>query len=788
MSVKRRAVLGCAAIAALLVALTFFDGGPSGEPPSAGETAPTVETDKRPSRQGPRNARKPKPVPQTADPATATPTEPAAEAPAELRVTVLASETGAPLAGALVTLDPTTGPRRELRTGADGLAVFSPPPAKDAELVAVARGRVRDFDWIDGREASESLEVNLELPLGERLVGRVSDPDGRPLEGVELELGEGGSLGGMLSSTAGPLLGATQSDAGGEFVFDGVPADEMVTLFVVHPGFAQFERTVRLAKGGGSDPVAVRLVPGGAVAGFVRGSGGRPVECARVLVAARDSTHLLDDPDGNVISMGASQSRALEARSDDQGRYVVHGLALGAPYVALATSAGAGRSERHTNLVAREGAETVSLDLRLRPLARLTVRVIDGAGERIAGATILLLTGAFRRIEEDEDGSYPISGLAPGEITLDVDADGYVKRRVTHSFAGRGDEELEVRLEQGLSISGVAVNDAGAVLANARIRAMRPLGTDLPDSLADTRTDSEGRFEVAGLLPGTHMVLCWADGHSRGKLEPVEAGARDVRVVSPRHAEVTLVLGLPRGASPPAQISIVKRNPTGGGSGLAIDWPEGGRLEQGVAAGGMTLVVRVDGYADLPFELDLQPGAEHDLGVVELSTGALLVGRVVDATGAPIQGAEITVTAAWSFDGKLGLTDDDGRFVIGLMARAEYSVEITAPGYMGQDSTLAVKSATEELDVTLLRGGVVHGRVTSANGAGVSDGTVWLVALDDALEDDFSHLDNAGRYGVRVSPGKYRVEYRPDGGEPIVGREVELEEGSRERIDFEVPR
>jgi len=716
---------------------------------------------------------------------------PSDSAAAVLRVTVLDDASGQPLEGSRVTVAPQGGGLLEARTDGTGVATFDPAPTRGADVAAHAPGLVRGFSSLQSAErwASKGDQaIQIRLARGERLVGRVVDPDGQPIGGVDVDLEEGGTLGGKTSASAGPLLGSDRTDAAGEFAIEGVPADAMVTLLAVQAGFARYERTVRLAQGGDGAPVEVQLARGGFVTGVVRGPDFVPVARAQVLVAPSDLAFILDYSDVNIVPGNSSRSRVLSARTDENGRYRVDGLTLEASYVALATKPGTGRSERVNDVVARDDAISVALDFQLRAVLELTVRVVDEAGERIEGASVLCLTGRFHMVPEGDGGVYRIGGLDPGDVTCDVDADGYVKQRVIHALASSG--ELVVRVERGLAISGIAVDDTGEPLAGATIRCMRPLGaeySDLPVSLADGTTDEKGRFEVQGLHSGPHAVLCWAAGHDRGKLEPVQAGASDVRVVAPRNATVTLHLRLPTGAARPAKLQR-QISRAGGGSGKQVDWPEDDRLVVEVPPIPATLVILVAGYADVSFALELTPGVTRDLGSVELDQGVTAIGLVADLDDRPIAGAEIAAAPAWAFDGRVATTGDDGRFQLPRLARAQHEVEVYAEGFMTQ-SFLRDTSAETEWMVTLARGGLVRGTVRTSEGVGIPDGAVWLVALDGAdAEDrtDFEYTDNAGRYAVRVLPGRYRVEYRPEDGDAIVGGEVTLVEGSEETLDFEL--
>ncbi len=779
-----RGRLGVAVALVALISLLVWWWLPTATAPPVPTTgdAPTPVSES-PERAPRRAATQPVEAPE-AEPST-TPDDKSPEvAPSVLRVSVVASESSAPIPDAEVVILEDGVADRTLRSGSDGTCVLSPAPVARTEIRAFVPGRVRDLSWTDPVEAGAEREVTLRLPVGERLVGRVEDREGGRLADVQVTFEDGGTLRGMTSSTASPFLGTATTNAQGEFAFEGAHAGELVTLVVLHRGFALLTRTIRFVGGEAGVQVVIQLGPGGVLSGTVRGSDLQPIADARVLVAGSGVESLLDDPDGDIMRAGVSQRSLLVGRTDADGRYAVHGLVPDAPYAARAIAAAVGKSDLQTAIVAPSGTRTVALDFTVRRTLQLVVRAVDLSGEPIVDAKVTCLTPRFLSIDPSPDGSFLIDGLEPGEVTFDIDADGYVKERITHAITD--DAALDVPLDAGLAIEGIAVDDLGDPLPDARIRAMRPIGPKwygLSDSLADTRTDDDGKFVVGGLHPGAHMVLCWASGHDQGRLLPVDAGSQGARVVARRNAKVTGVLRLPAGAVRPPKLMRQIRRPMSG-SGAELDWPDDDRIEIAVPPTPVTLILEVPGYAPVVVDVSLEAGVEQDLGTLTLDQGVTATGRIADVAGQPVAGAEVTASASWAFNGTITRTDADGGFDLAQLAGATYSVEVVADGFLEAEVEMDARTSVE-WNVTLYRGARVAGAVRGLSAD--ADARVWLVDLA-GNDTDYERVDDNGNYAVRVPPGRYRLEVRRAESEPFVIREIELTEGADESVDIDVPR
>ncbi|MFL6230318.1 MAG: carboxypeptidase regulatory-like domain-containing protein [Pyrinomonadaceae bacterium] len=163
-----------------------------------------------------------------------------------------------------------------------------------------------------------------------------------------------------------------------------------------------------------------------------------------------------------------------------------------------------------------------------------------------------------------------------------------------------------------------------------------------------------------------------------------------------------------------------------------------------------------------------------------------IAGRVTTSDGKPVASVGVALTPAQitsSADFKtLGSakTDADGRYRIANVAAGRYSVQPLAPLYASQDNrqrgifgggqivNVAAGESVEDIDIVLVRGGVITGRVTNAEGKPVIEERVMIYDADAMLQRgnaqpiDGSYTgletDDRGIYRIYgVPPGRYLV-------------------------------
>lgn len=155
----------------------------------------------------------------------------------------------------------------------------------------------------------------------------------------------------------------------------------------------------------------------------------------------------------------------------------------------------------------------------------------------------------------------------------------------------------------------------------------------------------------------------------------------------------------------------------------------------------------------------VRPGIESDL-TLELQCAASARGRVVDAAGTPIEGAELSLSIA-SEDERV-TTAADGRFV--FFGKGPGLVSVKHPRYQKTQQPLSLPSS-EEVTIVLDAAASVSGRVVDADGKPVVGAKVETVpafdvaaAQDDGLKaftDGDGHFElhglRAGRFALMTT-------------------------------------
>ncbi|MEV6103949.1 MFS transporter [Streptomyces sp. NPDC051940] len=209
----------------------------------------------------------------------------------------------------------------------DGRFALSTPGSGSYTLIAAAGGHQPHAVTVTVGE--RPVEIDLVLGGAGRLAGRITTADGTPLRDANV----------TLTDARGEVVASTRSAADGAYAIAELVAGEY-TLAASAPSFrpAALPVSVQAARETRQD---VELAGGAVLRGTVRGSGGRPVEDARVTLL---------DAGGNVVDTGTTGPDGVFRFVDlASGEYTV--IAAGYPPVATVLRlAGGGRTERDLQL------------------------------------------------------------------------------------------------------------------------------------------------------------------------------------------------------------------------------------------------------------------------------------------------------------------------------------------------------------------------------------------------------------------------------------------------------
>lgn len=551
-----------------------------------------------------------------------------------------------------------------------------------------------------------------------------------------------------------------RSDAAGQFVWRGPVRTTTGTVRAVRAGPAGAARiscTPQLVPAGQTEvELAVTVLPlDRTLFGRVHDVRGAPIAGAELTV---------------------NGWRDVATFSDADGRYELQ--VTGPPYPLLVHKTG--YRERLLDSYVADGTQRTELDIELAPGAVFTGRVVDEAGNPVAGAT-LTASGLTRGTATDAAGHFAFGGAAPEENHgITVTKTGF---QPTTTFARAGGAPLEIVLRPGLAVALRVVGSDGAGLAGVRVGVRRDRFEPMGNRGA---TDAEGRLRLVDLPAKTVDVLADKEGFVSARSEVDVANQRGelVLVLRPGRTIAGRVLdskGQPVvGASVYCQLATADGEPRTVGSRVTSD-----------PAGRFTIrelppepcEVRAH-HADFRrASLPAVAGTPTDL-VVRMEPAASVAGRVVDAvTGAPVPA--FTITLAADPDVHPLQYVDAGKFAGGdgwwrirhwqLQPGAPLFLDVAAAGYapLRVPATAQVDAGRDQHVIRLSAGTTVRGVVRdAATNAAVPQVEIvlqsgdpmdstrrdYVTATPDGPNKTVVFTDAEGRFELRcVPPGENRL-------------------------------
>ncbi len=400
-------------------------------------------------------------------------------------------------------------PDLETKTDEEGRFVFTDlEPNTDYAVDAShpEHGR-RTEPYLSVADGQTSEEVRVILEPGCTMRGAVSDVSGQGIEDAFVRL----SLLSVGNLAKGPGVLTTRTAGGGAYIFRNVSPGHY-TLTVQASGFGKIQLQ-RLEVSGNAEIVRdISLEVGLLIAGTIRNAtDGTPIEDARVEAYSTDRRQ---------------ESTVTNTTSDEDGIFELDDV----------------RQGNYTLLVRRDGykhhriprVETgqVQLEVDLIPLPEVSGVVLGSDGSPLANFTVQLrqsmpnstqatpVPNTRVKVRGVEGGEYAIACPRAGTFFVEANHPRYAAS-FSEPFTveeAEGVSGIVVRMTHGGSLTGRVIDGDGSPVAGALVKThhtdyvddpfWRSLGDQYPSAAArkETRTDSDGSYELEGLTAETYQL------------------------------------------------------------------------------------------------------------------------------------------------------------------------------------------------------------------------------------------------------------------------------------------
>lgn len=558
----------------------------------------------------------------------------------------------------------------------------------------------------------------------------VTDAEGRPVEGADVEARAVPATASPLAALGGPL-GAATTDARGEADLPLPQLDGGVLLLVDHPGYVPHVAPVA---GGGRE--VVRLGRGRRLEGRARGAQ-RAITTGRACARWRER---LDE-----LRRERSWERCADL--DAEGRFAISGLAADA--VELTVESPGFLPWR------QEVGPGALLDVELASGVLVEGRV-RGAGGPLHGATVE--TAGTVKATTDRDGRFAMA-VAALPVELAVSATGHrTANAAVRAEPGKPQKAVEVTLRPGEQLLATLVGEQSLPIEKAEVWIERQTGRGWQSRRESVELPAgELRLDLPG--PGAYRLRVRAAGYRVEHLGPFEVAAGE--------AERLGVVGLARGAViggravdaasgeglPGVAVDVRPHGAQAiaaylsGGSSRAVTDAHGHFELPGLDAGRVLVRAERAGYAQRTAQADLHRDTMVDVGVLEMEAGVDVRGRVVDRRGEPRPGVAVRF-----FDEEAGAieplveatTDGAGRFKGVALASGGYQVRVTGERLLLAQA-IEVPRGERRHDLELVAGGVrLRGRVLRRGEPAAGGVLTFTADLDPGLRRGKVLLNTAG--------------------------------------------
>lgn len=319
----------------------------------------------------------------------------------DLSVTVLDNDTNEPIENARVTITPSTGTARWLRTGEDGEAFFGYLGMGEYDVVVEYAGYIYDYVDISTVTVAPDLlcsfVVRMQLPS--TIAVTAVDTTGTPLPNALVTLRRPGVPNQTLYTNTNGV-----AEFGNLLIAD-------YTVTVEKSGYGQGSASANVSAGGQAVAVTVTMAPRNGL--IVRAQDASGVAMPGVAVEVRGPSPATGNATGSPTTTASNGEASFNSLAN--GSYTI-------------TVSKTGFSPQ-TTTVAYDGSSVTPVTFTMTPILNGSLRVrtvgYTGSGK---GSEYIRITGPNGYLliaRTDASGYYTVTGLAPGSYTVQSDWDGF---------------------------------------------------------------------------------------------------------------------------------------------------------------------------------------------------------------------------------------------------------------------------------------------------------------------------------------------------------------------------
>lgn len=535
------------------------------------------------------------------------------------------------------------------------------------------------------------------------------------------------------------VLASTTTAANGSYTISGLaPAASGVYTFRASATNFQTSTTTAAIVANVTTPVSFSLSPQpGSLTGTITNSqNGAAVSGANVQILQ-----------GLVV--------AGSAITNSSGSYTISGLAPGSYTVSISAS-NYQATTRSTNISANATTTvnvalvpspgslsgTITDSLTTNPLSLALVSVYN-QGVLVTSTTTLI------------DGSYSISGLAPGNYTITASLTNYQNASVSASIFANQTTPLSLALTPvSGAISGV-VQSGATPISGATVTVLKGNTT-----VATLTTDGSGAYLSSGLAPGSYTVVASASTYqtaTKGSivLSNATSTVNFDLVSQPGTISGVLTDAITHSAIPGVVVTALSGNIS---VGTTITANDGSYSFAGLTPGAYIITGAAVNYQTLAQGANVQALATTTVNLSLQSQPGSVSGQIIDSVSlAAIAGATVDISQGNVVIASV-LTDVNGYYSITGLAPGSYNVVIHATNYQNAfKGCIILPNANSTLNSALVSSpGSISGQVLNNASTALPGAIVNLYAHNLLLATQVA--DSQGNFiFANLAPGTYTV-------------------------------